>query len=97
MKKILMKIGIRVVFTTLTVLAAIAAYHIWMYTKATVGIDPTIFYGLMKATAGISVLRIVDDLVYIRIDTEELFKNNPIAYAIYILAYGVVIAGAFGV
>ena len=97
MKKIIVKLGIRIVFTAMTILVAIGAYHLWMYAKTTSDIDPTIFYGFMKATAGVSFVRILDDLLYIRIDTEKLLSGNPIAYAVYILAYAYVIGRAFGV
>ena len=88
----------RFLITCITILIAYGAYHLWMYQlHLTSGTESSVFYGLMKATAGVSYLRIVDDFVYYKIDTEKLLSEDPKAYAIYILAYAVVIARAFGV
>lgn len=87
----------RFLVTVITILVAMGAYNLWIHMSSLSGTETTIFYGFMKATAGVSYLRVVDDFIYYRIDTEKLLSEDPKAYAIYMLAYGVVIGRAFGV
>jgi len=51
-------------------------------------------YAMTKALLGIITLRAVDDFVYPGVDTNTLFNRNSQAYAVYMLAYAVILAGA---
>jgi hypothetical protein len=87
----------RLSITAGTVAVAVGAYYLWLYVVGAAPTQSVVFYGLMKATAGVCYLRIIDDLIYPIIDTEKLLRENAIAYAIYIAAYAYVIGNAFGV
>jgi len=93
----LKKVPKRFFITLLTIVVAVAAHQIWLWFHFNAPMQSANYYALMKATSGVSFLRIVDDVIYTKINTEELLKDNAVAYAIYMLAYGYVIGSAFGV
>lgn len=51
-------------------------------------------YALTTALAGVITLRLVDELILYEIETMRILKRNAIAYAVYVLAYALVIAFA---
>ena len=51
-------------------------------------------YKMTVALIGVITLRAVDDFVLTEINTNELMRTNPVGYAIYIMAYAIIIAGA---
>jgi len=51
-------------------------------------------YALAKAFAGVLTLKLVDDLLLSEIPTFERLKDNGTGYAIYLLGYALIVAGA---
>ena len=51
-------------------------------------------YKMTVALIGVITLRAVDDFVLTEVNTYNLMKRNPVGYAIYIMAYAIIIAGA---
>ena len=51
-------------------------------------------YRLTVALLGVATLRAVDDFVLPEVNTYNLMKRNPIGYALYIMAYAIIIAAA---
>ena len=49
-------------------------------------------YALVRALAGVLTLKLVDELILYEIETMRILKRNAIAYAIYVLAYALVVA-----
>lgn len=51
-------------------------------------------YAITTALAGVITLKLVDELILYEIETMRILKRNAIAYAVYVLAYALVIAFA---
>jgi hypothetical protein len=49
-------------------------------------------YAIVKIVIGVITLKLTDELMLYEIDTMQLLKENATAYAIYILAYGIIVA-----
>lgn len=49
-------------------------------------------YAITTALAGVITLKLVDELILYEIETMRILKRNAIAYAVYVLAYALVIA-----
>jgi len=64
--------------------------HMWRHLPELSGLP----YAMTKALLGIITLRAVDDFVYPGVDTNSLFNRNSQAYAVYMLAYAVILAAA---
>lgn len=53
-----------------------------------------LIYTLSVGFAVCGALKLVEELLFPEIETNELLKNNPIAYAIYIFAFAYIFANA---
>lgn len=52
--------------------------------------------GLVKASLGIILLAIIDDVVFSKVDTITEIKNKNVAYAMVYLANAIIIAAGIG-
>lgn len=52
-------------------------------------------YGIVKALAGVILLRLVDEIMLAEIHTSNLLKTNAVGYALYIFSYAIIVAAAF--
>ena len=70
------------------------AYRLFLWIFSTNQAFSMLPYRLSVALLGIATLRAIDDFVLTEVDTQGLMKKNPIGYAIYIMAYAIIVAAA---
>ena len=85
------KIHRRIVIYAASLLALIAWYMVFRILLINYPEFSGIPYAMSKALLGIITLRAVDDFVYPEVDTKGLFNRNSQAYAVYMLAYALII------
>lgn len=92
MTKLLNKIPKRVVMYLVSLGALLVWYGGFQLLVAAYPQFSGIPYAMSKALLGVITLRAVDDFVYPNVNTESLFNKNAQAYAIYMVAYAIIIA-----
>jgi hypothetical protein len=94
MMKQLSKIPRRIVMYTASLVALALIYYffiaMWKHMPELSGLP----YAMTKALLGVITFRAIDDFVYPEVDSSALFNRNSQAYAIYMLAYALIVAGA---
>ena len=86
MKKIIMYVG--------AVFALLLVYYLFVFLLSAAPELSVMPYALTKALAGVITLKLVDELILYDIDTVKLLKCEPVGYAIYVLAYAIIIAAS---
>lgn len=85
-------------FTFLLFLIAFVVYFVSLFLIINIAfVDPYpgILFKMSKAIIAASLLKLIDELMLYEIPTMKVLKENSTAYAIYIVAYSIVIAAAF--
>lgn len=76
----------------LSVLVIIGMYNLFLFVLEFYPELSGIPYGMTKAMLGVVTLKLVDELMLYEVDTMQNLKKNATAYAIYVVAYALVIA-----
>lgn len=78
------------------ILGGFVFYAVFFFVYTHVNADFSgMFYRISNAITAIILLRLTDDVLLNRIDTMELLSKDAKAYAIYLLAFAIVIAWVF--
>ena len=71
-------------------LAALTFYY-YTYLRDVVPLSSGYPYAIALTLFGVILYMIIDDVFYPKINTQELLRQNPIAYAIYLLGCAIII------
>jgi hypothetical protein len=88
------KIPRRILIYSVSLVALLAIYYLFLVMWRNLPELSGLPYAMTKALLGVITFRAVDDFVYPSVDSNKLFNTNSQAYAIYLLAYALIIAGA---
>jgi len=88
------KIPKRLAVYLLSLLSLIVLYWVFLLVLSVAPQFSGLPYALTKALAGALTLKLIDDLVLSEISTFQRLKDNGTGYAIYLLGYALIVAGA---